>query len=286
MTRTISRLLLLVSCSLVTVFYLSPSSAQDATADSGAKSNVEGGDAIAIERWDRAICLMTEHKSSDGNAAECSAFLLEHEKEFYLVSAAHSAQDTHSRTKVVFRNAKGESRWIDLGGLVESASNPWYMHPSADLAVVHLQEQPALTAIRKELDALAISTKCLSKSTPVRTTAIDIVGFPLALGVQPVVSSTVVRGTISSRDMQFDAKWGKETLFLAAPTVASGTSGGPIFEALPNSTDVRVVGMYVGLLFDSTGGKITKAIPAHLLLETIEKLAADKKADQDTSKTE
>ncbi len=129
----------------------------------------------SVERWDRAVCLQTERKATDGLPSVASAFVVAREDNLYLVTAAHAAQDTHTFTKVLYRSAGGESRWVHLGGLVD-----------------------------------------------------------------------------------------------AVPTVAAGSSGGPVFAATDDSSKSDVVGMYIGLIADASGAKLSKVIPSRVIRTAIE----------------
>jgi len=140
-------------------------------------------DDATVERWDRTICLHTERKTTDGQPAVASGFIVEHKKSLWLVSAVHVAQDTNARTRIVYRTKSGESRWVHLGGLAETETNPWSDYENSHVA---------------------------------------------------------------SREMMTSATWGNEKIFYAIPSVASGTSGGPVYESIDDACDVAVVGRYIG----------------------------------------
>jgi len=70
--------------------------------------------------------------------------------------------------------------------------------------------------------------------------------------------------------MSTAVRWGNEKIFYATPPVASGTSGGPVYESTDDPSNATVVGMYIGLINDSTGAKLSKVIPAHVVRKAIE----------------
>lgn len=227
----------------------------------------------AIERWDRAVCLQTERKTTDGQPTMASAFIVERDGQFYILTAAHAAQDTHARTKVVYRAAGGEPRWVHLGGVVESSTDPWNVFGNADLAVARLHRIPETAVYHAELQRLAIPFRALEPSVPKRTTAVEITGFPMALGTQPPVAPLAMVAHVASRELSSAARWGAERVFYAVPTVAAGCSGGPVFKSQDNPSDATIVGMYIGLISDTTGAKLSKIIPASVIRSAIERNA-------------
>lgn len=234
-------------------------------------SSVALGQEVVLERWDRAICLNTERKTDDGLSTSSSAFIVEYSDDFYLVTAKHSAQGTNALTRVVYRTKSGESRWVNLGAVVDAEKNPWWNYENADLSVASLKEQSEFTIYYRELGELAIKFECLTKETPSRTAQIEIVGFPMSLGAQPPVSAFATVAHVASKDQSSPAQWGTETVFFAAPCVANGTSGGPVFAADTDRVQTSVVGMYVGLMADNSGAKLSKIIPSQVIRKAIER---------------
>ncbi|MCA8984104.1 MAG: hypothetical protein R3C12_08345 [Planctomycetaceae bacterium] len=223
------------------------------------------------ERWDRAVCLVTERKKTDGSGAASSAFLVAHADNLFLITANHSALETHAHTRVVYRTIEGESRWVHLGGLTVAAANPWVQYENTDLSVLRIAAHPQISMYVDELRELAIPFSALLAELPGRTTAIEITGFPISLGIQPQVSPLTMTARIASRELQADAQWGKEAIVYAVPTVGAGCSGGPVFLASEDASATSVVGMYIGLMVDTTGAKLSKIIPARILRAAIEK---------------
>ena len=91
----------------------------------------------------------------------------------------------------------------------------------------------------------------------------------MALGTRPSVSPLVMKGHVASRETEAEAKWGAEPIIFAVPTVGAGCSGGPVFLSLENHDRVVVVGMYVGMMFDNSGVKLSKIIPTRVIREAV-----------------
>ena len=229
------------------------------------------GQESKLMRWDRAVCLHTERKVDDGLPVFASAFLIEAHGQVYLITAKHSSQDSNAATRVVYRSKSGESQWVNLGGIVDSKTNPWLGYENSDLAIARLQENPDNGIYLKELRELAIPMDAIKTETPERTTQIEIVGFPLSLGSQPPVAPFAMVGHIASKELDVAAHWGNEKVYYALPTVASGTSGGPVFISCKDSEQLEVVGMYIGLVADNSGAKLTKVIPSRIVRAAIER---------------
>ena len=188
-------------------------------------------DDAAVERWDRAICLHTERKSTDGQPAVASGFFVDYKEMLWLVSAVHVAQDTHAKTRVVYRTTTGESRWVHLGGLTETEKNPWNDFENADVSVARMQDRPDTTTYYGELKQLAIPFDALVVEVPKRTKKIEITGYPMSFGTTPPVTPFAMVAHVASRELLTPAHWGNEKIFYAIPSVASGTSGGPVYES-------------------------------------------------------
>jgi hypothetical protein len=233
-----------------------------------------------IARWDRAVCLHTEAKKTDGQPAYSTAFLVKRDDATFLVTAAHAAQETHAGTRVLFRNAAGASKWILLGALTDKAADPWRGYRTSDLSIMKVLTGQAGTEEAEELKALAIDFDSLLPDAPGRTTAIEIVGFPIALGTSPSVSPLAMKGYLASRELQAEAKWGTEPMLYAVPTVGAGCSGGPVFQSTGETGDTKTVGMFVGMMYDATGVKLSKIVPSRIIRAAVERGVETQSGDQ------
>jgi hypothetical protein len=233
-------------------------------------SNASEPPQATLERWDRALCLQTERKATDGLPAVASAFVVAHKENLYLITAAHASQDTHTLTKVLYRSKSGESRWVHLGGIVKASTNPWRTYENTDLAFLLVHPSDASSVYINELTELAIPFAALVGETPRRTSRIEITGYPMAIGTQPPLAPLTMVAHVASREIDADAKWGKEKVFYAVPTVAAGCSGGPVFAANDDPGKPDVVGMYIGLIVDTTGAKLSKILPSPVIRSAID----------------
>lgn len=237
-------------------------------------SQLAVADDAAVERWDRAICLHTERKTTDGQPSVASGFIVAHKESLWLVSAVHVAQDTNARTRIVYRTKAGESRWVHLGGLAETETNPWNDYENSDVSIALIQKRPDTTVYYDELKELAIPFDALISEVPKRTKKIEITGYPMSFGTTPPVAPLAMVAHVASREMSTPARWGNEKIFYAIPSVASGTSGGPVYESIEDSSNATVVGMYIGLINDSTGAKLSKIVPSQVVRTAIEAAVA------------
>jgi hypothetical protein len=247
-------------------------------------ASVRAQETPAIERWDRAVCLLTEAKKSDGQPACASAFLVRDTDRTYLVTAGHAAQETHARTRILYRAPDGSSQWIHLGALTTKDSDPWLGYENSDLSVMCIAGREAHARQIEQLASLSIACEALMQDAPVRTTEIEIVGFPMALGTQPTVSPLAMKGHLASREILAEAKWGKEPLLYAVPVVGAGCSGGPVFQSVAAEQETRLVGMYVGLQFDASGVKLAKIVPSRVIRAAVCRAAAAKPDSPESTK--
>ena len=59
-------------------------------------------------------------------------------------------------------------------------------------------------------------------------------------------------------------------VWLANPVVGGGVSGGPVFHAAEEPSEVRIVGMYIGYIFDKSGPKLARVVPSRVVREMTE----------------
>lgn len=123
-------------------------------------------------------------------------------------------------------------------------------------------------SVASVLSQIALPLESLQTESPGRTTEIETVGFPMGVGVE-AVSSIVVTGSLASDELLAKTNWGQEPVLYAAPTVGSGTSGGPVFMAHEDSKQVELVGMYIGFLSDESGSKLSKLVPSRVIREFV-----------------
>ncbi|MEO8496492.1 MAG: serine protease [Planctomycetota bacterium] len=225
----------------------------------------------SIERWDRSVCLHTEKMKNNGNPSYASAFLVQRDESTYLVTANHAARDTDGRTKLLYRTADGESKWLYLAAITNASSNPWQTYENADIAVLlvdptQAESKPYLDQLRK----LSIEFDTIRLDAPSRTTDIEITGFPVGIGTIPPISPLAMKGSIASREMLADAQWGAEAVLYAVPIVGAGCSGGPVFRCEFDPMKTDLVGMYIGMVYDPSGVKLSKIVPSRIIRQTID----------------
>lgn len=231
----------------------------------------------SLERWDRVVALQTKRESTSKHA---TAFLICKGKDVYLVTAHHAASETTGESRLLCLMADGQSRWFMLRGLFPKDTNPWVQYRNSDLAIARLEPEGDEREMMAALRAIALPFDGLLEQVPRRTTRVEFVGFPMALGTMPPISAIVVPGNVVSRELTAETQWGREPIVYATPAIASGTSGGPIFIATDQEEDPAIVGMHVGVEADETGGKLSKLVPARIIRIAIEShpIASDESA--------
>lgn len=219
------------------------------------------------ERWDRAICLKSTEKKGgkDGSVHLATGFLVKHEKQLILVTAEHAARKTNKDTRLLFRDRNGKPQWVVLELVCSAGQSPWKHFQNSDLATARLVETETSKPYIDNFRALAVPIENIMTENAGRATDIDVAGFPLGMGLQREVSPIVVKGHISSREISTENEWGAEPIIYSFPDLAQGTSGGPVFRSDPDPHNVVLVGMYVGVVFDASGGKLSKLIPGRLV---------------------
>lgn len=225
-------------------------------------------DGTQLKRWDRTVCLRSPPVNDTGKGHVASAFVVSNAKSLFLVTAAHAAEQTEKRTRLLYQSVDGKPQWVSLGVLMPNNGNPWSRHKSSDLSIAKIEIDTS-SPYFKELSRIAIPANGLSTKPVGRTTEIEFAGFPLGLGIEGQVSPLVVVGTVASKEILTKNDWGTEPMIYCSPDVAQGTSGGPVFLAANSPLPATVVGMYVGVVYDASGGKLSKLVPSRIIHQAI-----------------
>ena len=225
-----------------------------------------------LEPWDRIVCIQSQVESKPDSGKLCSGFFVEADGSLYLVTAGHASEETNRNSRIRYRDPSGKTQWVSLKGFVQGDGNPWHRNPVSDLAIAKLPAVDGAETYLSHFKELAIPLKSVCRECPPRTTAVVTVGFPLAIGAKDEISTVAVVGHIASRETTSSHSWGNEPIIFCSPALAQGTSGGPTFLQSPNNDDVTVVGMYIGVVADASGAKLSKLVPARVIHESITRL--------------
>jgi len=158
-----------------------------------------------------------------------------------------------------------------LAAITNASSNPWRTYENADIAVLlvdptRAESEPYIDQLRK----LSIDFDTIGLDVPSRTTDIEITGFPVGIGTIPPISPLAMKGSIASREMLTDAQWGAEAVLFAVPIVGAGCSGGPVFRCESDPVKTDLIGMYIGMVYDPTGVKLSKIVPSRIIRQAID----------------
>ncbi|PHQ35201.1 trypsin-like peptidase domain-containing protein [Rhodopirellula bahusiensis] len=223
----------------------------------------------AVEPWDRVVCIQSEIESKPDTGKLCSAFLVNSNERLFLVTAGHASEETNPKSKLRYRDPDGVSQWVALKTFFRASANPWQRDKRSDFAVAELLLVDGAETYFAHLTALSISLESISTETPSRTTGIVTVGFPLAIGAGEVLSPVAIVGHVASRETDTKNRWGHEPIVYCSPPLAQGTSGGPAFLDNQPEGSLVVVAMYIGVIHDSSGAKLSKMVPARLIRASI-----------------
>ncbi|MEO1614489.1 MAG: serine protease [Planctomycetota bacterium] len=235
------------------------SKSNDSQADPKANAELNG-------HWRRAIGLQSKRESETKFA---TGFLIQRDRTVFLVTAKHAARETNSETKLLYVNKQGASRWYLFRGLFAAGQDPWREHAHADLAVAKLAPPENTDPTLQSMRDVALDFSQLATALPPRTTPLQVVGFPLALGVGPKMSSLVIPGHLVSKELTKKGDWGTTPIAYSVPAIAAGASGAPAFD-LSGQTPA-VIGIYVAITRDKTGAKFSELVPSRLVREIIAK---------------
>ena len=230
-----------------------------------------------IEKYERAVVFLsgaTEVGISFGSGLQVARG-----DERFLVTAEHVVSPMIRDQKVLFRSESGKTSSLDLQTLAADPDLNWIVNNKSDVAVLKIKGHPEFVA-----STLSISVSLLGtapKERPLR-----MMGFPFGFGVEQEHFSPIskeVRQASGLLTLSVGEPKKRVTVFLLDDPSASGFSGGPVFLTpsylaggitTSDGREGRCVGIVSGVISDKTGGKFGTAIPASVILETVE-LAAE-----------
>lgn len=228
-------------------------------------SNASASDSPALQRWERVVCIQSPEKDKPNSAKLCTAYLVHTSDKLFLVTSGHGSEETSAKSRLVYRDPSGKSQWVSLKKLFSGESNPWHRDPTSDFAIAHLQPDDDGQRYLEHLKALSVPLDSVSTEPQSPTTPIVTGGFPLGLGAKEPIAPLAVVGYIASEEIKSDTRWGHAPIIYCSPAVAQGTSGGPAFLMDESPDSATVVGMYVGVVSDVSGAKLSKMVPSRFI---------------------
>ena len=222
-----------------------------------------------LHRWERAVCIQSPEENKPDSMKLCSAFFVNSAEQLFLVAAGHGSDETNAKSKLVYRDPAGKSQSVSLKSLCSGESDPWQRDPTSDFAIAEIRPDPNGRLHVDNLMTLSVSLQSVCTETQTPTTQIVTAGFPLGFGAKEPISPLAVVGYVASTEIQSKTRWGHEPIVYCSPAIAQGTSGGPAFLFDRSTDDVTVVGIYVGVVTDVSGAKLSKMVPSRLIHDAI-----------------
>ncbi len=213
-----------------------------------------------------------------------SGFFISKDLDIYLVTAAHVAKNLSVNAKLNYQSRNGKKREVTIKNLTTSSSNEvnWILHPTADVAVLHIPLEIIETDYFKALDVGSIGHTALMEKLegPDRLKEVTVFGFPLGLGVSQNAISPITKNLRPSSDIIYLPRFDNQIInpfFLLDDPSISGFSGGPVMHVFeynrngyrPDSgVEPTITGLVHGTINDKTGG-LAAIVPSIKIMETI-----------------
>ncbi|MDT7827994.1 trypsin-like peptidase domain-containing protein [Pricia sp. S334] len=216
-----------------------------------------------------------------------TGFLISKDLDDYLVTAEHVAKSISIHGSVQYRGENGTRKKIPIAHLLNSNKTnniSWIVHPTADVAVLHLGLRKMDSIELSKLDIRTISYSSLNDSlaAPDRLREVTVFGFPLNLGISSSNISPVTKNLRPSSDIVYIQRADNKKLnpfFILDDPSISGFSGGPVMHTYnpkipdymddPIEVSPTILGLVHGTISDKTGG-FAAIVPSINIVETIE----------------
>lgn len=115
-----------------------------------------------------------------------------------------------------------------------------------------------------------------SNRPPAVKRELEIVGFPFGFAFEggDELYPVVITSHVASREIDSPFVHKIDRVVLATPSVANGTSGGPVFGRVKgkdpdDESSWELVGSFAGNLIDRSGAKLAKIVRIHALKEVL-----------------
>lgn len=214
-----------------------------------------------------------------------TGFFVSKDLDVYLVTAAHVAAGLSTNTKLTYLSKSGKKRELYISKLLEPNAKKinWILHPTADVALLHIPLKIIETDYFEKLDLGFIGHSGImgELKVPDRLEEITVFGFPLGLGVSFNTIAPITKNLRPASDIiylpRFDNKIINPFFLLDDPSI-SGFSGGPVMRVFsydrtgfrPDSgVQPTITGLVHGTINDKTGG-FAAIVPGIKILETID----------------
>jgi len=219
-------------------------------------------------RFDRVVAMT----SVAGNERKLSsAFFVLYAERMFIVTAKHSALETNLTTEIALPSV-GALRIFKLADAIQKPGvNPWIAHDSADVAACEIDLSKVGENFKQRIETMAIAVDQCQRKLPLRSSRIEVIGFPMGLGVTPErISPLVTNCFVASEELNLNGTWGKEANFFGAPAVGSGASGGMVTLHEEDAQACTMIGVFIGFNGDASGAKLARILPARVLVDFIE----------------
>ncbi len=221
-----------------------------------------------ISRFDRVAAMTSAHENERKRS---SAFFVAHKDKLLLVTTKLSALETNLSTELALPSTGAPRIFRLADAIVKQGADPWVAHRSADVAFCELKRSKVVASLRSQIESMALSLDNFEPTIPTRSSRIEVVGFPMGLGItQERISPLVTTCFVASEELRFEGSWGSESVFFASPAVGAGSSGGIVVVHDEDANECKIVGISVGFNADSSGAKLARIVPAAVLMDFVE----------------
>ena len=212
-----------------------------------------------------------------------TAFIVIHNKHYYLITAKHVATSLSKQAFVIGKKDNNKTISIPLSTICDATKGAkWFCHETADIAAhpfgFNVLDNPAFCFLLESTFFPTNQTLSVMKS-------VYIHGFPLGIGTQygeflPVAQTTHIASWMTSINKPNFSP--SQKYILIDQPITQGYSGAPVFAEVPTSKIIinpnysppsTLIGVAVATLNDSTGGKIGMVVPVKYLRELLSSTA-------------
>jgi hypothetical protein len=217
------------------------------------------------------------YQKKDTTGIGGSATIINHNRKYYLLTAAHVAKDMTDNSQIVFRIANDKPVILNLNIFTVNHKVNWIIHPEADLALIELLVISKDVEDRFKQSSFPSYLIYRGQQTLARDNDVTFFGYPLldlelkhfsALSFNSYLASGLITNVRS------DTKTKCTFFYLDQPSM-QGCSGGGVFCSVSKAMFLSLgktlmIGVVHGTAKDNTGGKLAAITPSFYIWDLLD----------------
>lgn len=235
---------------------------------------------VSIDDLSKSVVYLCQ-QTKPNTVIVSTGFIVKYENNDYLVTAKHVAESLSPTAEIILNLKSGKGISIVFRDILQNNTIKgahWFTHPNPNIDIsIH-----PIIYLNNNVDIIAVPESVYQKNDNYvkLLNKVCIIGFPLGLGGQDMISPIAKEAKVASRLTTLDVPEIPKSnyYYLLDEALSGGYSGAPVFYIediisdskvddvyLKGGEKLHLLGIQSGVLSDKTGGKMSLVIPSMYL---------------------